>query len=133
MTDKSISVAVAVVISEKSISVLLSGLTAVIEAVQNGARVTLLEGQEDTGGNSAKASSGMNGCNTPSQKELGIEDSIELFVEDTMKAGHQKNKRSLVERLVKESADAVDFLIQFGTNLTAINLLGGHSVPRTHW
>lgn len=113
--------------------VLVSGLTAVIEAVSNGARVTLIEGEADSGGNSAKASSGINGCNTKAQETLGIKDSTDLFFADTMKAGHQKNKRELVDRLVHDSAAAVEFLISFGTDLSDINLLGGHSTPRTHW
>jgi fumarate reductase flavoprotein subunit len=39
------------------------------------------------GGNSAKASSGINAVGTAAQKAQLIEDSIEMFVQDTIKSG----------------------------------------------
>ena len=50
-----------------------------------------------------------------------------------MVAGDRENDPALVDLLVHESADAVEFLIDAGVDLTDINLCGGHSVPRTHW
>ena len=77
--------------------------------------------------------SGINGCNTETQRKLHIEDSTDKFLSDTMSAGDRENDPGLVDLLVQESAAAVEFLIDVGVDLTDINLCGGHTVPRTHW
>ena len=49
------------------------------------------------GGNSLKATGGMNAADTKYQEALGITDSgVDEFIEDTMNGGHQINDRSLV-------------------------------------
>ncbi|KAJ1786164.1 hypothetical protein LPJ59_005987 [Coemansia sp. RSA 2399] len=95
--------------------------------------VTLLEKEKRTGGNSAKASSGINGAVTHIQKNLGIRDTTEIFVYDTLKSGRGRSNIELVERLVNDSADAVSWLRNgFSLELDAVTQLGGHSFPRTH-
>jgi len=111
----------------------LAGLSATLEALRNDASVILVDKSKDLGGNSAKASSGINGAGTETQKKLHIEDTADKFYSDTMVAGDRENDPALVDLLVHESADAVEFLIDAGVDLTDINLCGGHSVPRTHW
>ena len=49
----------------------LAGLSATIEAVRHGAKVTLVEKEKNLGGNSAKATSGMNAVGTEFQRALG--------------------------------------------------------------
>ncbi|KAH7709723.1 Protein F48E8.3 [Aphelenchoides avenae] len=111
----------------------LAGLSATVEALRGGAKVILVDKEKFIGGNSAKASSGINGCNTPTQRNLNIEDSTDKLYADTMSAGDRENDPGLVDILVHESAAAVEFLTDLGVDLTDINLCGGHSVPRTHW
>ncbi|GMT31149.1 hypothetical protein PFISCL1PPCAC_22446, partial [Pristionchus fissidentatus] len=112
----------------------LAGLSAVLEAIKHGAsKVILVDSEKTLGGNSAKASSGINACNTPTQERMGIEDSVDRFRADTMAAGDRENDEGLVEVLVEESASAVEFLEEAGVNLGDVNLCGGHAVPRTHW
>ncbi|KAI1730621.1 FAD binding domain-containing protein [Ditylenchus destructor] len=111
----------------------LAGLSASLEVIRAGAKLILIDKEKDIGGNSAKASSGISGCNTKTQKDLGISDSTDKFYSDTMSAGDRLNDQALVDLLVHESADAVNFLIEHGVDLSSINLCGGHSVPRTHW
>ncbi|PAV83747.1 hypothetical protein WR25_13316 [Diploscapter pachys] len=111
----------------------LAGLSATIEALEGGAKVILIDSEKSLGGNSAKASSGISACNTETQRKLGIEDSRDRFFGDTMSAGDRENDPVLVNVLVDESADAVEFLENNGVDLGDINLCGGHSVPRTHW
>jgi aspartate oxidase len=50
-----------------------------------------------------------------------------------MSAGDRENDPALVDVLVHNSAAAIEFLVEKGVDLSAINLCGGHSVPRTHW
>eukprot|EP01054_Gregarina_sp_Poly1_P001646 Gregarina_sp_Poly_1__1645@NODE_141_length_12988_cov_478_019271_g126_i0_p3_GENE_NODE_141_length_12988_cov_478_019271_g126_i0NODE_141_length_12988_cov_478_019271_g126_i0_p3_ORF_typecomplete_len573_score82_76FAD_binding_2/PF00890_24/4_3e75DAO/PF01266_24/4_3e12FAD_oxidored/PF12831_7/3_7e08HI0933_like/PF03486_14/1e05HI0933_like/PF03486_14/2_5e03Pyr_redox_2/PF07992_14/5e06GIDA/PF01134_22/7_7e06GIDA/PF01134_22/6_2e02Pyr_redox/PF00070_27/6_8e06Pyr_redox/PF00070_27/4e03Thi4/PF01946_17/1_7e05Thi4/PF01946_ len=114
----------------------LAGLSAACKAIDEGAFVTLVE-KEVLGGNSAKATSGINGVHTRYQNELiaqgVINDTVELFEQDTMKAGHNKNKVEVVEALAKLSGEAVDSLeTEFGMILSDVQQLGGHSARRTH-
>lgn len=111
----------------------LAGLSAAFEVLNNNAQLILIEGEKVTGGNSAKATSGINGCDTETQRKLGIRDSHDKFYSDTMQAGNNENDPDLVDVLVHNSADAIEFLIKRGVDLTDVNIGGGHSVPRTHW
>jgi FAD-dependent fumarate reductase len=95
--------------------------------------VTLLEKQKSCGGNSAKASSGINGAFTTVQKTFNVEDSVDVFREDTTRAGEGLGGEKLVDKLVAESSDAISFLRHVvGLPLADLIQLGGHSAPRTH-
>ncbi|CAB3403330.1 unnamed protein product [Caenorhabditis bovis] len=111
----------------------LAGLSASLEILNRGGRVIIVEGEANTGGNSAKASSGINGAGTATQAALGIDDNPENLIKDTLTAGDEENDRELVKILAESSSDAVEFLKKVGVDLGDVNLCGGHSVPRTHW
>jgi len=110
----------------------LAGLSATIESARHGARVTIVEKEKSLGGNSAKATSGMNGADTAAQRKLEIVDSPELLITDTTKSGDGRSKPNLVSTLATNSASAVEFITSFDVGLTNVVQLGGHSVPRTH-
>merc|ERR1711939_166208 len=61
----------------------LSGLSAAHTVYLNGGSVLLLDKNNFFGGNSTKATSGINGALTRSQVDLGIQDSVKQFYEDT--------------------------------------------------
>lgn len=112
----------------------LAGMSAAIEAADARAKVILLEKEPKTGGNSAKATSGINGWGTDKQAEQGVADDERLFERDTFRSG--KNARtdySLVRTLSSKSADAIHWLKhRHGVPLTVLSQLGGHSSKRTH-
>ncbi|GJP39144.1 hypothetical protein CLOM_g23539, partial [Closterium sp. NIES-68] len=110
----------------------LAGLSAAVEVVKRGGSVLVLEKSERLGGNSAKASSGMNAARSGPQLAIGIEDKLEDFTKDTEKSGKGLSDLALVDVIVKNSADAVAFLQGFEIDLSSIAQLGGHSHPRTH-
>ena len=110
----------------------LAGLSATIEAVRHGARVTIVEKEKTLGGNSAKATSGMNGAGTAAQRHLEIEDLPEYLLADTEKSGDGRSKPELISILATNSASAVEFITSFDVGLSNVVQLGGHSVPRTH-
>lgn len=110
----------------------LAGLSAAVEASRHGAWVTIIEKEKNIGGNSAKATSGINAVGTRAQKAKGIEDSISTYVQDTLKSGDGLSNEDLVNILATNSVAAIDFLESFGLSLTDVVQLGGHSVPRTH-
>ncbi len=109
-----------------------AGLTAALEAFDQGASVVVLEKMSIAGGNTNRASGGMNASETSVEKENGIEDSNDLFYEDTMKGGYNKNNPELVRNLVEKSAETIDWLKTIGVNLTGLSTSGGQSAKRTH-
>ena len=110
-----------------------AGLSCAIEASNLGANVLILEKQPNAGGNSAKASSGINGAETTIQESKNIHDTLQLFYNDVVRAGGGLGSEELVHKLVNESADAVHFLINdIKVPISDVIQLGGHSTPRTH-
>ncbi len=109
-----------------------AGMTAAIMLQQAGVNFVILEKMPYVGGNTTKATGGMNAAETHYQKEQGIEDSVELFAQDTMKGGHDINDPALVQTLAENSADAIDWLDSIGANLPKISFSGGASTNRIH-
>ena len=109
-----------------------AGMTAAIMLHQAGKSFVLLEKMPYAGGNTTKATGGMNAAETHYQKEQGIEDSTALFAADTMKGGHALNDPSLVAMMANKSAEAIDWLDTIGASLPKISYSGGASVNRIH-
>jgi flavocytochrome c len=114
----------------------LAGLTAAFESNKlfNGEKkILVLEKMPKFGGNSAKATSGINMLNTPLQEKEGVKDSYEIFFKDTMKSGKNLSKPELVSTVVNDSHYLFDFFTkEIGSDISKLGLLGGHSVARTH-
>jgi len=109
-----------------------AGLSAAIEASNQGAKVIVVEKNAFMGGNTNYATGGMNAANTKYQREKGIEDSPELYYKDTMEGGHKKNDPSLLKVLTEKSADTIYWLEELGANLSQVGRSGGQSVDRIH-
>lgn len=120
----------------------LAGLTASYSALRAGAAVCLLERAEKAGGNSIKASSGINGA--PTRFQRGTDSTFysdttrsagkRLAQADTLQgAFQQKEREALISKLTNSSARAVDLLVdEIEVDLSVVAQLGGHSFPRTH-
>mmetsp|Transcript_1737 Transcript_1737/g.2615 ORF Transcript_1737/g.2615 Transcript_1737/m.2615 type:complete len:282 (+) Transcript_1737:90-935(+) len=109
----------------------LGGLSAAHTVMEHGIKVCVIDKNAFFGGNSTKATSGINGALTKTQRAHKIPDSPETFVEDTMRGG--ASRPDLVAVLCNESAPSVDWIIdKFGVDLSLVSRLGGHSMPRTH-
>lgn len=122
----------------------LAGLAAAHEALKAGGSVRMLDRAPKPGGNSIKASSGINGANTRFQRAQGI-DSDTQFYPDTIKSAGKRftewqqdsataiDREKLITKLTTESAAAVEWLHdEIGVDLSVVATLGGHSLPRTH-
>ncbi|KAG4026252.1 hypothetical protein MFRU_043g00560 [Monilinia fructicola] len=107
--------------------------------------VYLLEQASRTGGNSIKASSGINGAGTSYQLTSSppIADSVERFYEDSVKSAgdvmgasgnekETKDRETLIKVLSEESKDSVEWLGSKGVDFGVVAQLGGHSIARTH-
>lgn len=115
----------------------LAGLSAAHTILENGGNVLVLDKNAFMGGNSTKATSGINGALTKTQIAKGVKDSTDAFLRDTIASSNGGNPDAppypLAEVLVNESAPAVEWLIDsFGLDLSLLGRLGGHSFPRTH-
>jgi len=109
----------------------LGGLSAAHTVLEHGINVLVVDKNPFFGGNSTKATSGINGALTKTQRALGVADSPEIFEADTMRGG--ASRPDLVRVLCHESAPAVDWCQdKFGVDLSLVSRLGGHSMPRTH-
>ncbi|KAI1127098.1 FAD binding domain-containing protein [Nemania abortiva] len=111
----------------------LSGLSAAHTIYLAGGNVVVLDKQGFFGGNSTKATSGINGALTRTQVDHKIQDSVKQFYDDTMKSARDKARPDLIKVLTYKSAAAVEWLQDvFNLDLTLVSRLGGHSQPRTH-
>lgn len=109
-----------------------AGMTAAINSKLAGKEVLLLEKGGIEGGNTSRATGGMNAAETHYQKEKKIDDTVQQFIDDTMKGGHDKNNPELVKVLAEKSAESIDWLDSMGANLSDITLGGGATNPRMH-
>ena len=110
-----------------------AGLTAAVRATQEGAKVLVLEKMSFAGGNSLKASGGMNCAGTKFQEAAGITDSgVQAFIEDTMNGGHQLNDLALVTTMAEHSAEAVEWLESIGAPLPKVAATGGTTHKYLH-
>ena len=105
-----------------------AGMTAAIMLHQAGEKFVLLEKMPYAGGNTTKATGGMNAAETHYQKEQATA----LFAADTMKGGHALNDPALVAVMANESAGAIEWLDTIGAALPKISYSGGASVNRIH-
>ena len=114
----------------------LAGITAAYEADQKSnqkLRIALIEQLSSLGGNSKRATSGINFLETDPQKLSKIEDNYTLFYKDTMKSGKNINDPQLVDTFAKGKKKLYDYYIKnFDMDMKLLGQLGGHSVARTH-
>ncbi|MRT57933.1 flavocytochrome c [Enterobacteriaceae bacterium RIT693] len=109
-----------------------AGLAAAIQAHDEGASVLIVEKMPSIGGNTVKASAGMNAAETRFQRVKGIHDSKELFYAETLKGGYNKNNPELLHRFVENAPQAIEWLADRGIMLNDITTTGGMSIDRTH-
>ncbi len=96
----------------------LAGLSAAVEATSYFSRanlplctVTLVDKEPRIGGNSAKASSGINAAHTPEQAAAGVTDSVDAFAADTAASGGGLGQPELLRALAEDSVQ-VSWLLQ---------------------
>lgn len=111
-----------------------AGLSAAVAASETNSdlKIIVLEKQGIVGGNTNYSTGGINAAETDVQKSLGIEDSKDLFYDDTMQGGKQENIPSLVRNFVEHAPVTISWLTGLGADLSDVGLMGGSSVKRTH-
>ena len=111
-----------------------AGLSAAVAASETNEnlKIIVLEKQGIIGGNTNYSTGGINAAETDVQRALGIEDSKELFYDDTMRGGKWENIPELVRNFVEHAPVTISWLAGLGTDLSDVGLMGGSSVKRTH-
>lgn len=77
----------------------LAGLSTGAQLVKNGVPVILMDKASAIGGNSVKASSGINGAGTQVQELLGVYDSADSFYRDTVASAKGAGASELMDKL----------------------------------
>ncbi|WP_367333564.1 flavocytochrome c [Limosilactobacillus sp.] len=109
-----------------------TGLAAAIQANELGMKVAVLEKEEELGGNTNRASSGMNAAETNVQLKHGVIDNVADFYHETYKDGGRLNDKDMLGYFVYHTAPAVDWLADHDIKLDDITVTGGMSKKRTH-
>jgi len=114
----------------------LAGLAAASSLIKQNVSVRLLESAAKTGGNSIKASSGINGAPTIYQP---MPEPADMFYLDTISSAGKRysnftaERNKLIKTLTEDSASAIHWLVEEkGIDLTKVTQLGGHTYARTH-
>jgi len=108
----------------------LAGLAATLNMLDRGGKVLLIEKEHRMGGNSNKASSGMNACCPNNDTNA---DNTESFLADVIRSAGDSARLPLINVLVENSASAVSWLRdRVGVDLSLMAQLGGHQHKRTH-
>ena len=114
----------------------LAGLTAAYEAYlksNNTLKIALLEQLSSLGGNSKRATSGINLLETVPQKINNVEDNYTIFYTDTMRSGKNINDPNLLDAFSIGKKDLYHYYTShFDIDIQLLGQLGGHSVARTH-
>lgn len=109
-----------------------AGCAAAIEARRQGASTLVIEKMPVYGGNSAINGGAMAVAGSRAQKEKGIEDSVELMMQDMLKGGRGTNHVELLRIICAGTAAAYEMTLEFGVKWLPVLLqFGGHSVQRT--
>ncbi|MGS0724872.1 flavocytochrome c [Shewanella sp. 0m-11] len=110
-----------------------AGLSAAITAKNAGADVVIIEKMPTVGGNSLITGGQMNVPGNWVQKSMGIEDSIDIFVKDTLKGGDYLGDPEMVQLMAEEALPAAEWLrdyIKVDFYQDQLFQFGGHSVKR---
>lgn len=109
-----------------------AGLTSAIQAYELGLSPVILEKMDKIGGNTNRASSGMNAAETFVQLNHHIIDSFQEFYDETFIGGGKQNNPELLKFFTEHGALAIDWLDQHGLKLDDLTITGGMKTMRTH-
>lgn len=109
-----------------------TGMTAAIQSQELGLDVVIFEKLNSLGGNSMRASTGMNAVETMTQLKYQIIDSQESFYEETLKGGKGSNNKELLSYFVRHTESAIEWLSYHNIELNEIVSTGGMSKKRAH-
>lgn len=110
-----------------------AGFSAGLEAMAAGRTAVIIEKMPIIGGNSLISGAEMNVAGSWVQKNMGVTDSKDLFISDTLKGGDFKGDPEMVKTMVDNAVGAAEWLrdyvkVEFYPD--QLFQFGGHSVKR---
>lgn len=110
-----------------------AGLSAAVSALENGASVIVLEKMPVVGGNIIRSAGYYNAVDPKRQDPLGIEDSIELHVQQTYEGGDKVGDLDLIQTFVENCYPTLEWLEGLGMKFKdTITACVGAIHERTH-
>lgn len=109
-----------------------TGLITAIQAAELGLKPVVFEKMDKLGGNSTRASSGMNAAETYVQLNHHVIDSFEDFYNDTYIGGGKRNNVELLKYFTSHAGLTIDWLKQHGIELEDLTITGAMNTTRTH-
>ncbi|MCE1157598.1 MAG: FAD-dependent oxidoreductase [Spirochaetia bacterium] len=116
----------------------LGGHAATYSALENGATVIWVEKNPVLGGSTAIATGTFPAAGTTMQKERGIEDSNELFIQDLNRIGHNKADQNILRAFVEKATSVWEWFVKGGFQVDTKRgpfidpVHSAYSVPRTY-
>ena len=111
------------------------GLVAALAAAELGAQVFIVEKEKTAGGNTSLSQAMVPAAGSRLQKELGIEDSARLMVDDILRKNNNESDPELTLHIAEQSGRLIDWLAEdMGIALELLTdfLYPGHSLHRIH-
>ena len=109
-----------------------TGLVSAVQAHELGLKPVILEKMPKIGGNTTRASSGMNAAETLVQLKHHVVDSYADFYHETLVGGGEQNDPAMLDYFASHGALAIDWLAAHGIELDELTITGGMRVQRTH-
>lgn len=115
-----------------------AGYSAALHAHDAGAEVVLIDKRGSDGGNSLKCDGDFGVCGSSAQKEHGIQDSVDTYVNDMLVAGLYLNDIEKCRTIAESTNGIYEWLndlgvtwVQGNEGKTEVLPYGGHSIRRT--
>lgn len=97
----------------------MAGLSAALEAANNGAKVILLEKMPAVGGSTVRSGGKILAANTSFQQAAGIKDDPKDFAKFLMEIGENKVDKSFIDLIANNSAAQIEWLVSNGVKLSS--------------
>ena len=111
-----------------------AGLAAAISAVQNGAKVLVLEKLDILGGSTNVSEGALNAVDPVRQGAQGIEDSVENFIDQTYHGGHEVGDMELITYMCENAMGSVEWLEDLGVQFKdEVGTATGALFQRSHY
>lgn len=111
-----------------------AGLAAAVRLGEMDVDCIIVEKMPSIGGNTVRSGAAYNAVDPDLQKAQGIEDSVELHIEQTYEGGDKVGNLDLIKVFCENALDSIEWLEKYGTvwqdNITAVI---GATWPRTHY
>jgi len=110
----------------------LAGHAAALAAVEEGARVLMVEKQAQVGGSTTLSGGFFAFANTDLQRQRGISDTADLLAADLEAVGGGHADRELIEAFAEGQSEIYRWFGQHGIRFDTLELSSGQSVARSH-